>query len=293
MAWIEFGLIVNKDYVELVEDKLLELGALSISLTDAEDEEIFEPGDEIFLWDKILIKGLYDDDKSALVDEFKEWAKKNLVADADLVFFSKRILDTDWLAASKASFPPIKLADNFWIIPKWQKVVDASATNLLINPGLAFGTGTHSTTSLCLQWLLGQNLAEKSVLDYGSGSGILAIAALMLGAKSALATDIDQLALDATYENAQLNSVDSKLKILPPKDILSPKVDFLLANILAKPLINLAPLLASYLKKEAKICLSGILAWQADDVMNAYQSWISWQEPSVAEEWVCLTGVLK
>lgn len=293
MAWIEFGLIVNKDYVELVEEKLLELGALAISLTDAEDEEIFEPGDEVFLWDKILIKGLYDDDKSALVNEFKEWAKQNLVADATLVFFSERILDTDWLAASKASFPPIKLTDDFWIIPKWQQVVDASATNLLINPGLAFGTGTHSTTSLCLQWLLGQNLTEKSVLDYGSGSGILAIAALLLGAKSALATDTDQLALDATYENAQLNSVESKLKILPPKDILSPKVDFLLANILAKPLINLAPLLASYLRKDAKICLSGILDWQADDVMNAYQSWINWQEPLVDEEWVCLNGALK
>lgn len=294
MAWIEFGLTLNREFVELVEDELLRLGALAISMQDAQDDGIFEPGDSTPLWEQVVIKGLYGEDKANLIDEFKTWVDANLPKDAHLNFTQEQILEEDWIAATKASFPPLQMAENFWVIPKWQEVQDASAINLLINPGLAFGTGNHATTSLCLKWLIQQNLSQKSVLDYGCGSGILAIASLLLGANKAIGTDIDKLALDASLENAGLNNIDtnSSLQILPPKELGDLKVEFLVANILARPLITLAPILVSYLQEGGKICLSGILQRQAEEVMQAYANWIDWQQPIFDDGWACLSGAL-
>lgn len=292
MAWIQFGLVLDKEFVDLVEDKLLQLGALAISMQDAQDDGIFEPGNSLQLWQKVVIKGLYGDENQDLINKFKKWVDENL-SQASLTFMQEEILEEDWIAATKASFPPLKMTENFWIIPKWQKICDPSATNLFINPGLAFGTGNHATTSLCLKWLIGENLSQKTLLDYGCGSGILAIAALLLGAEKALGVDIDKLALDASLENAALNKISSGLEVLLPKDLGAIKVDFLVANILAKPLITLAPILVSYLKEGGKICLSGILQRQTQDVIQAYENWIDWQEPVYEDGWSSLVGILK
>ncbi len=308
MSWIQFGFKINKKMVEQVEDKLLELGAVAISLEDAEDDGIFEPGDNTPIWEHTIIKGLYTAEQSDVMQELKEWVSANLPEEAQLTFLQEEIVEEDWLAATKASFPPIKMAEHLWVIPKWHAEPINDAINLVINPGLAFGTGNHATTALCLEWLSDQNLTEKNVLDYGCGSGILAIGSLLLGAKTAWGTDIDDLALQASLENSQLNDLSAQIithemsdaelsaiafKIAAPKNLPAFKTDFLVANILAKPLITLAPILSSYLAENSHICLSGILERQADDVMQAYAQWVEWEEPTFRDGWTRLTGKRK
>ncbi|MGJ8687844.1 MAG: 50S ribosomal protein L11 methyltransferase, partial [Spongiibacteraceae bacterium] len=187
---------------------------------------------------------------------------------------------------------PIQCGEKLWICPSWKEPADPTATNILLDPGLAFGTGTHPTTWLCLQWLSQQNLEGLTVVDYGCGSGILGIAALLLGADKVYAVDIDPQALSATRDNAQRNGIsDEKIECMFPDAFpASLQADMVLANILAGPLVELAPRIAGAAKPGAPLCLSGVLERQAPELQQCYKQWFSNIELASKEEWVRITG---
>ncbi|MEW6692942.1 MAG: 50S ribosomal protein L11 methyltransferase, partial [Pseudomonadota bacterium] len=201
--------------------------------------------------------------------------------------------DQDWERAWMDQFQPLRFGEKLWIVPSWIEAPDAEAVNILLDPGLAFGTGTHPTTALCLEWLDGADMAGKTVLDYGCGSGILAIAALKLGATDAWGIDIDPQALTATRDNAARNGIEaSRLHTgLPgalPKDAL---FDVLLANILMGPLIELAPTLTGHVRPGGRLVLSGLLGEQAEEVMAAYAADFDFDPPALKEGWARLTAL--
>jgi ribosomal protein L11 methyltransferase len=199
--------------------------------------------------------------------------------------------DKDWERAWMDDFQPLKFGERLWIVPSWHDAPDPDAANLMLDPGLAFGTGTHPTTALCLEWLDGQDPHGKQVIDYGCGSGILGLAALLLGADHVIGVDTDPQALEASRENARRNGVeDSKLDLFLPDNEPETKADIMLANILAQPLIGLAPHLASRTRPGGDLVLSGILSNQAREVMAAYEPWFVMDEPEQREEWIRLTG---
>jgi ribosomal protein L11 methyltransferase len=188
-------------------------------------------------------------------------------------------------------FKPLRFGDRLWIVPSWHDAPDPHAANLLLDPGLAFGTGTHPTTALCLEWLDGQDVTSRQVIDYGCGSGILGLAALLLGADHVIGVDTDPQALEASRENARRNKVEEdRLDLFLPGDEPDTMADIMLANILAQPLIGLAPKLAAKVKPGGDIVLSGILSNQAREVMEAYEPWFIMDEPEQREEWIRLTG---
>lgn len=197
------------------------------------------------------------------------------------------IPDRDWIAEGKKQAQPIRIDDNFWIIPTWHDIPQPEAINLRLDPGLAFGSGTHPTTRLCLEWLTRHCHRQDTLLDYGCGSGILATAAALLGVRRVTATDNDPQALQATRQNATLNKVD--ITVLDPHDV---QKDFhiIVANILANPLISLAPVLAGLLKPDGRLVLSGILPRQIDAVVAAYGDWISFEQKIIKDDWVLLWG---
>ena len=202
--------------------------------------------------------------------------------------------DKDWVREWMDQYQPVKLSDRLWICPSWREPVDPDAANLILDPGLAFGTGTHPTTHLCLQWLAQAKTEGKTVIDYGCGSGILAIAALLLGAESALAIDNDPQALTATQDNASRNQIAPKrLTVTLPRDNYPASADILLANILAQPLIELAGVIAGLVKPSGQLALSGILESQWQDVAAAYSPWFELNDPVIEAEWVRLNGIRK
>jgi len=197
--------------------------------------------------------------------------------------------DEDWVRLSQSQFEPIRISDKLWIVPSWTTAPDAHAVNLVLDPGLAFGTGSHPTTRLCLQWLERTVRGGERILDYGCGSGILAIAALRLGAREALGVDVDPLALIAARANAARNRAD--VRFINTETALDSQADLVIANILANPLILLAPLLAGYMSKGGRIALSGILEAQAEEVMKAYAPWFAMRASASDEGWVLLEGL--
>ena len=203
-----------------------------------------------------------------------------------------RINDQDWVRLTQAQFTPQKISARLWVVPTWHKVIDPAAINIRLDPGLAFGTGTHPTTRLCLRWLDAHLKAGESVIDYGCGSGILAIAAMKLGAARAAGVDIDEQALLAARRNALQNQVD--VTFHAAEDDLSANVispaHVVVANILANPLSVLAPLLARLTLPGGQVVLSGILAPQADEVRDAYAPWFEMHTTDPDEEWVVLAG---
>ncbi len=196
--------------------------------------------------------------------------------------------DEDWVRLSQSQFKPICISHKLWIVPSWEAVPDSHAINLVLDPGLAFGTGSHPTTRLCLKWLERTIRGSERVLDYGCGSGILAIAALRLGAGEALGVDIDPLALEAASANAVRNQV--KARFVNTETTPAYQADLVVANILANPLILLAPLLAGHTRKDGRIALSGILETQAQEVMAAYASWFAFDVGGSETDWVLLEG---
>jgi ribosomal protein L11 methyltransferase len=199
--------------------------------------------------------------------------------------------DKDWEREWMDDFRPLQFGSRLWIVPSWHQPPDPDAANLSLDPGLAFGTGTHPTTALCLEWLDGQDVGGQQVIDYGCGSGILGLAALLLGADHVTGVDTDQQALEASRENARRNEVDeSRLDLYLPGDEPGTVADVMLANILAQPLIGLAPHLAGKVKAGGHLVLSGILSSQAREVMAAYEPWFIMDEPEQREEWIRLTG---
>ncbi|MDN7132525.1 50S ribosomal protein L11 methyltransferase [Vreelandella profundi] len=300
MPWLQLKAHVAPEQAEFLEELLLEEGATAIGLQDAHDDPVFEPERGTTpLWQDTILTGLYDDlegvdDMLARIEA--AWSEQMASEPCPTIEY-ELLADRDWEREWMDDFTPLRMGQRLWIVPSWHEPPEADAVNLILDPGLAFGTGTHPTTALCLEWLdelaVAGHLAQQPVLDVGCGSGILAIAALKLGAHHADATDIDPQALQASRDNAERNSIaEQQLSLYYPEqlsdDVRYPVVT---ANILAGPLVELAPMIAGHLAPGGRIALSGILANQADDVQQAYTAQgIIMHEPIIREGWVRLSG---
>lgn len=292
MPWLQLRVDTNREQAEKIENALLFAGAVSVTLQDNADQPILEPGlGETPLWDQTRVTGLFDAEVDTSVTEAKAASYLcELLPNARW----EQLEDKDWEREWMSHYKPIHCADNLWICPSWCEPPAPDAVNIMLDPGLAFGTGTHPTTFLCLQWLDGEPVEGKSAVDFGCGSGILGIAALLLGAATAMGTDIDPQALIASRENAKRNGIDPErfpvfLPEKAPAAADSP-ADIMLANILAGPLVALAPQLVERTRVGGRICLSGILATQAEKVKAAYSQWIDFDQDGEKEEWVRLSG---
>ncbi|MCR1826558.1 Ribosomal protein L11 methyltransferase [Pseudomonas oleovorans subsp. oleovorans] len=290
MPWLQVRLAITPEQAETYEDALLEVGAVSVTFMDAEDQPIFEPDlGTTPLWSNTHLLALFEAD----TDETALLAHLQLLCGGALPeHHVERIEDQDWERSWMDGFQPMRFGQRLWIVPSWHAAPQPDAVNLLLDPGLAFGTGTHPTTALCLEWLDGQNLDNCSVLDFGCGSGILAIAALLLGAPQAAGTDIDPQALEASRDNASRNSIDpARFPVYLPADLPQQPADVVVANILAGPLVSLAPQITALVKSGGRLALSGILAEQAEEVRAAYASAFDLDPTAVKDGWVRISGV--
>ncbi|GAB3381687.1 50S ribosomal protein L11 methyltransferase [Spongiibacter taiwanensis] len=290
MTWLQLRLDADPDSATALEDALMEIGASAVTMEDDADQPLYEPPrGETPVWTHTRVTGLFpaDTDIAALLPALEAFYGNALPTHRVEI-----LEDRDWIREWMDSYHPLQCGERLWVCPSWREPVDANAVNILLDPGLAFGTGTHPTTWLCLQWLDSQDLTGKTVIDYGCGSGILGIAALLLGADSLIAIDNDPQALSATADNAQRNGIDpARLRCLLPEQFdNSVHADVLLANILAAPLLQLAPRLAGLVKPGAQICLSGILDSQGDSLQQHYASWFEQMQLTTREEWVRITG---
>jgi ribosomal protein L11 methyltransferase len=299
MAWLEVKIRSQREGAEALEALLDAAGAVSVTLIDAEDEPLFEPGPgETPLWNHVVLTGLFPQGTDATTLQLQlaaAWSPKPLPA---MRFIE--LPEQDWVRAWLDDFKPMRFGKRLWVCPEElrQDVQQADATVLLLDPGLAFGTGTHPTTSLCLKWLDEQQLAGLTLVDYGCGSGILGLAALLLGAGTVHGVDNDPQALTATTENCRKNSIDPArfplylpdawARAVAAKQIGA--VDGMMANILAGTLIQLAEFLGLQVKKGGWILLSGILREQADSVVAAYQPWFRDFAVAAEGDWVRITA---
>ncbi len=279
---------------DALSDALLEQGAQSVSVEDAsagtagETPLYGEPGAPMAVaWPQSLIKALCTRDASPVRILVAACAQIGLAPLPECR--TEPVGDEDWVGLSQSQFEPIRISERLWIVPSWAEAPEPQAVNLVLDPGLAFGTGSHPTTRLCLQWLERTIRGGERVLDYGCGSGILAIAALHLGAREALGVDVDPLALVAARANALRNRVSAHF--VDTETAHDFQVDLVAANILANPLILLAPLLAGYLSKDGRIALSGILGAQAQKVMAAYSPWFAMRVGDQDQGWALLEGL--
>jgi ribosomal protein L11 methyltransferase len=289
MPWLQVRLAISPEQAETYEDALLEVGAVSVTFMDAEDQPIFEPElNTTPLWSHTHLLALFEAD----TDANQVLAHLQLLTDTDLPeHMSEVIEDQDWERSWMDNFQPMRFGQRLWIVPSWHAAPEPDAVNLLLDPGLAFGTGTHPTTALCLEWLDGQDLKDCNVLDFGCGSGILAIAALLLGAKHAVGTDIDFQALDASRDNADRNNIAAdRFPLYLPEALPQEPADVLVANILAGPLVALAPTLISLVKSGGRLALSGILAEQGEEVAAAYADTFDLDPIANRDGWVRITG---
>ncbi len=290
MTWQQLICHTTAEHQEAISELMENSGAASVTLQDAADQPVLEPlPGETPLWDQLTITGLYpiDDDLTQLLLMLElqkaSWNISNVQVEP--------LEDRPWVREWMDNFHPMQFGKRLWIYPSWTEVPDDASVKILLDPGLAFGTGNHPTTALCLEWLDGEDLAGKTVLDYGCGSGILAIAAAKLGARHIMATDIDPQALEATQENARRNNISpDRITTLLPEELTAGCYDIVIANILAGPLVKLAPTLLSHLKPEGRLTLSGILQAQTAMVETAYSSHLNNHEISSQEGWIRLSG---
>ena len=299
MPWLQLKLETPPLLTERYEDLLLEAGACAVTLEDAADQPLFEPERGTTpLWDRTRIIGLFDAETD--MDQVLAWVNQGHQTIAPDAPFppnkTELVEDKDWEREWMDNYHPMQFGQRLWVCPSSKPVPDPNAINLMLDPGLAFGTGTHPTTALCLEWLEQQDLDATTVIDYGCGSGILGIAALLLGATRMIGIDIDPQALQASRDNAQRNHIDdSQVELYYPPQLAEkyPRltVDLLVANILAGPLVELAPTLKALLNPGGKIALSGVLASQTEQLIQAYSPWFELDPPVLSDEWVRLTGV--
>jgi ribosomal protein L11 methyltransferase len=287
--WRQMAVTADEALAEPLSDLLLELGAVSVGFEDAGDQPLFEPKPgETPLWQRTKVVALFEEGvdeteiRNAVAAEFGE-----RLAGWESTILEDRVWERAWLE----HFKPMRFGRRLWICPTGFEPPEPEAVNVILDPGLAFGTGTHPTTALCLEWLDGQDLAGRTLIDYGCGSGILAVAALKLGAARAYGIDIDAQALTASEENARKNGVESRLTLGYPKNLSAATADVLVANILAGPLIELAVDIADRLRPGGLLALSGILATQVDEVRRAYESRIDFAPAKLLEDWALLTGI--
>ncbi len=291
MPWLQLKIDSDEQNADYFSDELIEHGAVAVTLQDGADQEIFEPAlGTTPLWSSTQIIGLFDANTN--IDEIiniiksKAQTEKNITAQYRL----EQLEDKDWVRAWMDDFVPIQFADELWLCPSWTQAPDSTATNIMLDPGLAFGTGTHPTTAMCMKWL-GTHTIPDSVIDYGCGSGILAVTAACLGAKSVTAVDNDPQALIATKQNAQKNNTESKIRTFFPNQVPNNKVELLIANILAQPLIELASIFNDLLLDNGQLVISGILENQAKMLIAAYTPYLKLEIANQQQEWVCLAGI--
>ncbi len=295
--WQQLTLRVRSAEAEPLEQQLLDAGAVSISYLDAEDQPVFqeEPGSTP-LWDLSILLALFeaDHDLDTVVSELKQ---NPLILNGDSLQI-ERLEDQAWERSWMQDFKPMQFGRRLWICPSWDNSADTAADNnavtIMMDPGLAFGSGTHPTTGLCLEWLDQAELQGLDVIDYGCGSGVLAIAAALLGARQVIAVDNDPQAILATLDNSQRNGISlEQLHSYLPEALPPLQADVLLANILAAPLQELAGHFATLLKPGARLVLSGLLENQISDVAACYADQFNLAEPAIDGDWVRLDGVRK
>ena len=291
MNWIQISLkATDAQQVEPLEDALLAAGALSVTLSDAADQPLLEPGPgETPLWRETIVTGLFDaaEDPDAIAARLRA-----ILQTDDLPSLRAEPLEArDWTRAWMDDFQPLSFGQRLWIVPDGFETPEPDAINLRIDPGLAFGTGTHPTTALCLEWLDAHDLNGLHIIDYGCGSGVLAIAALLLGARMACCVDNDPQAIQATRDNALKNAVNDRLRAFLTHEASCQPADIVLANILAGPLQQLAPALAGLTRPGGQLVLSGILANQTAELTNVYEHWFDMRPPVIRDDWVRLEGV--
>lgn len=290
MAWHQISIITNENTAPKLADFFSNLGAVSVTYMDAEDEPVYEPGiGETKIWSNTQVIALFELD--AEPELIKTLVFRQFKNDELHDWQHEAVADQEWERAWMEYYKPMKFADKLWVCPTNQEQFEAGTVCLTLDPGLAFGTGTHPTTALCLEWLASHDLADKTVIDYGCGSGILAVAAILLGANIAHAVDIDPQAITATQSNAIKNNVQDKIKCYLPEQFYPFQADIVLANILAKPLIDMSEQICALLVSGGQLVLSGILREQAESVISAYQQNINFNPLIQQEDWIRLDGV--
>ena len=291
MPWLQLIIPTNDTDADQLSDALMEQGAVSVTLQDMQDQPVLEPAlGTTPMWSQTRVIGLYDANENLkqVIKNIEQQLQKKIPD-----WKAEQLEDKDWVRAWMDDFKPMQFGEKLWVVPSTFEPPHPEAANILLDPGLAFGTGTHPTTSMCLEWLDANPPTKKDIIDFGCGSGILAIAAILLGATHAEAIDIDPQALIATRDNAKNNNVANKIKTWLPNEFSTKQTPLLLANILASPLIELAPYFAELTASQGQIVLSGILAEQAENVLAAYKTYFEIQIWKQQGDWVCLAGIRK
>ena len=289
MAWLQLKINSQAEYAEQIGDMLSANGAQAVTFVDAKDTPMYEPKPgETMLWPDTQVVGLFDanDDMNAVIAQLS----KARVLGEDFHYTLDQLEDKDWEREWMDNFHPMQFGERLWICPSWRDIPHPDAVNVMLDPGLAFGTGTHPTTAMCLRWLDGIDMQGKTVVDFGCGSGILAIAALKLGAEQVVGIDIDPQALQATVENAKRNNVDDKISVYLPQNQPAISADVVVANILSGPLLELRDVITSFCKINGELVLSGILADQVSRIEDAYRENFELQPSATEGEWARVSG---
>ena len=287
-GWLQIEFDLPGCDSQQAEELLDSFGALSVTILDAGDEPLLEPiPGSTPLWEQTIVRALLP------LESDPSYLKKRLATEFKGLHFHSEVLeDQDWERVWMDDFKAMRFGKELWVCPSWHEPPEPNALTLMLDPGLAFGTGTHATTALCLKWLDANPPRDLSLIDYGCGSGILALAALKLGAKKVYAVDIDEQALQASRSNATKNSIPSSCLLLSqPKQLESAPIDLLMANILCGPLIELAPSIVGWVKFGGSIILSGILKEQTEQITNAYQHWFDSLILEEKDGWIMIHGL--
>lgn len=290
MPWLQITVRIDRDRAAAAESLLGELGAVSVTLTDAGDEPVFQlDRDSTPLWQETIATGLFPDGTDG--SGVRQSLRDRLSPLPDDALHEEPLEDQDWERTWMQDYHPVRFGKRLWVCPTWSTPPDPEAVNLMLDPGLAFGSGTHPTTALCLEWLEQQDLHGCRVIDYGCGSGILAIAALKLGAASALGVDNDPQAVTATAANRDNNGVPAeRLHVALPGEHDKTPADTLIANILSGPLLELEPVLAGLVRPGGRLVLSGILSEQTAAIRDGYAVHFRMDAPRRREDWICISG---
>ena len=292
MTWLRLSISSHREYLEDLKDLLEKFESASISYSPYSPEAVFDDQSaKATLWEITTLTALLDPEVDL---DILLACIRNRIGTQNIIEHHIDVLkDEDWEAAYKTSFGPIIINDTLCIYPSWTSVPTNVPYAIQLDPGLAFGTGTHETTSLCLEWLANNSVKGKCIIDYGCGSGILGIAAAKLGADIVICVDIDSQALNATRKNAEINGVMGKMRVLEGENAGKDSAEILIANILLEPLLLLSNRFNSFLNSKGVIVLSGILASQVEACLDCYSEWFDMSQPIYKNEWAMLTGVKK
>lgn len=289
MAWLRLTLEVPAPHVDAVTEFLEQFNAVSVSFRPASCEPLFAGVEEApVLWRKTYISALIDADTD--MDILLVCLRNRIGNNNILSQRVDQVQDQDWIQSYRHNIIPLVVAERLCIRPSWLSSESEYEHTIVLDPGLAFGSGTHATTRMCLDWLAGNDIKDNVVIDYGCGSGILALAAAKLGARHVYAVDIDPQALEATRENVLINGLENEITVLVPDSDTPPEADVLVANILLKPLLDLADLFVTLVANQGRIVMSGILSTQAQECLETYGRWFKMDAPRYRDEWALIYG---